>query len=170
MRSKGMPMAKNDDLPPEESDRPSPEVAASTTDRLVLLLMHGSVYLFAIALVALMGALVLGVFEHGVRQWGWVAGALLATVGYPVGWVTFPSLAIRKMSKAEQEADARRSHQAMGPVGGCLAGILMGVVLGTLAWFVVVVFWVSLALSPLTPDPWREGFQTRVSDFFEGAI
>jgi len=153
-------MTRNDDPPPEESDRSSPEVADSTADRLVLLLTHGSLYLFAVALVALVGALILGVFEHGVRQWGWVAGAVLAAVGYPVGWVTFPGLNVRKMSKAEQDADARQPRQTMGPVGGSLAGIFMGLILGTLAWFVIVIFWVSLVLSPLTPDPWREGFQT----------
>jgi hypothetical protein len=153
-------MTKNDDLPLEESNPSSPDDADSTVDWLVLWTIRGSVYLFAIALVALFGALTLGLFEHSVRQWGWVAGALLAAVGYPLGWVTLSAFKLRKMSRAEQKADARQPRQTMGPVGGCFAGILMGVILGTLAWFVIVIFWVSLALSPLTPDPWREGFQT----------
>jgi hypothetical protein len=153
-------MTTNDELPRGEPDPLLPDDADSTADRLALWSIHGCAYLFAIALVGAVGALVMGLFEHGVRQWGWVAGALLAAVGYPVGWVKLSGFKPHKMSKAEQEADARRPRQAMGPVGGCVAGILMGVILGILAWFVIVIFWVSLALSPLTPDPWREGFQT----------
>jgi hypothetical protein len=152
-------MTKNHDLPLEENPS-SPDVADSTADRLVLWTIHGSVYLFTIALVALFGAMTMGSFEHNVRQWGWIAGALLATVGYPLGGVSLSAFNVRRMSRAEQEADARQSRQTMGPIGGCLAGILMGVILGIVAWFVIVIFWVSLVLSPLTPDSWREGFQT----------
>jgi hypothetical protein len=147
----------------QERNPTSSDDADSAADRLVLWTIHGCVYVFAIALVGLAGALVLGIFEHDVRKWGWVAGALLAAVGYPVGWVTFPGFNPRKMSKAEQEADARQARRTMGPLGGSCAGILMGIILGVLAWFVIVIFWTSLALSPLTPDPWRTGFE---SDFF----
>ena len=125
-------------------------------------MLHGSVYLFAIALVALVGALVMGGFEHDVRRWGWVAGALVAAIGYPVGWVSLSGFKLHEMSKAEQEAESRRPRQAMGPVRGSLTGILLGMILGVPVWGVIMVFWISLALSPLTPDSWREGFQTSV--------
>jgi hypothetical protein len=126
-------------------------------ERLVVWIGHGFGYLFAIAFVSVLGALVLGLFPHEVRQWGWLAGALLAVVGYPVGWVSFPDFKARKMTRAEQEADERRPRKHLGPVAGSLVGILIGVILGLLVGFVLIVFWLSLALSPFTPDTWREG-------------
>jgi len=130
------------------------------TDWLIDLVIRSLIGLFAIALLGIFGALLLGGLSHSIRQWGWVAGALLAAIGYPLGWVTFPGLRYRKLSQAELDEEDRRVRKPMSRIGGCLGGMLFGAFLGILVWFVTVVFWVSFALSPMSPDSWREGIWT----------
>jgi hypothetical protein len=153
-------MSANDDVPLEENRLSPPDDTNCVADRLVFYFAHGILYAFAIALVGLVGALVMGLFEHGIRQWGWVAGALLAAVGYPVGWVAFPAFKLDNILKPKKATVPRQPRQALGPLAGCVAGIVIGAIVGLLVGFVIVIVWLSLTLSPLTPNTWREGIET----------
>lgn len=134
--------------------------ADTTIDRIVWWSFQAAGFLFCVALLSAIGALFLGGAEHRVRQWGWVAGAVIAAVGYPLGWVTFADANLRRRSAEEREQSAQEMKQGMRPLSGALVGGSLGVILGILVYFVLVTFWVSAALSPLAPEEWREGFRT----------
>jgi len=135
-------------------------ITDSTRDRIVWWSFQAAGLLFCVALLSAIGALLLGGAEHRVRQWGWIAGARIAVIGYPLGWVTFAGASLRRRSTAELERSAREMRRGMRPLPGALTGAALGGILGILVYFMIVVFWVSAALSPLAPDEWREGFRT----------
>jgi hypothetical protein len=87
---------------------------------------------------------------------------VLAAVGYPLGWVRIENLRISRKSDSQLQKEAQETGEPYRPLPGALVGLVLGAVLGILLWFVICVFWASLALSPLTPDRWREGFAVGV--------
>lgn len=115
-------------------------------------------YIFSILIIGLLGALVAGGLEHHVRRWAWVAGAALAAIGYPLGWVKVSFGKVTKGAKpAAKSPDAEKEWRQAGWLHAIFAGIILGLIAGVLVGFVVLIILLSLALSPFTPDSWREG-------------
>ena len=150
-------------IPGQNMHDEQPSGATSLADRVVLGAIHFSVYLFAIALTGLCGGMLMGLFEHEFRQWGWVAGALAAAIGYPLGWVIFPRVKRRRQTNAEQSVGAPRPP--LGRIGGSLVGAFVGLIFGICLWSMIMTFWISLELSPFTPDSWRDGMKFDFKSF-----
>jgi hypothetical protein len=123
-------------------------------------------------MVGLLGALLLGNFEQETRRWGWVAGALVAAVGYPLGqvkvtggaWITSHHVDAKEPEPAppaESRAPPRVLPFALGGIFGMLAGLILGAFVGT----ALVFAWVSLALSPLPLEAWRADIATGFMHF-----
>lgn len=137
------------------------EEPSSLGDWLVWLVFQAIGYSFMIALLGLIGGMFGGMFGGAFGQnasrWGWIAGALLAAVGYPLGWIRVGNGRLHKRSRAEHEEEERRPGKQMGPLKGGFAGLFIGAILGIVVGMVVIVYWLSIALSPFAPASWREG-------------
>src|SRR5687768_4402363 len=88
------------EVPPRLDEEPS-----SLGDWLVWLAFQGIGYSFMIALLGLIGSAFARVLGENAGPWGWGAGALLAAVGYPLGWVRLENARMYKLSQAQQEKE-----------------------------------------------------------------
>jgi MFS family permease len=129
------------------------EQPSSLGDWLVWLGFQAIGYSFMIALVGLMGSTFARVFGENASLWGWAVGALLAAVGYPLGWVRMENARLSKLCAAEQEKEERRPRQAMARWKGSLVGLVIGAILGLVVGMTGVVYYLSFLLSPFAAEP-----------------
>ena len=104
------------------------------------------------------------------RQWGWIAGAVVAAVGLPLGWIrpdnkrfSFPSprtFAGKARKKFRSRAARQNRFRSVKDVLKCGGGLgLIGLLLGVLLTGVLVMCWFSLAISPLPLDEWAASIE-----------
>ena len=133
-------------------------------------------YLFMILLAGLVGGMAgnfidaaLGARTATARQWGWIAGALIAAIGYPLGYVTYggkkKSLPF-KFSERTTTGRARwrgRRQKQLGVWKSTWSGALAGLILGLLLGAALVMVWFSIGLSPFAPEGWLGASTSRAS-------
>ena len=125
----------------------------SLGDWLVWLTFQAIGYSFMIALVGLTGSMFARVFGENAVPWGWAMGAILAAIGYPIGWIRMDNAKSYKLSRSEQEKEERRPRRALGSLKGGLVGLVIGTILGLVVGMAGVVYYLSFLMSPLAPAP-----------------
>jgi len=135
-------------------------------------------YLFVVLMAGLIAALVVGFLDHQIRQWCWLATVLFMAIGIPLGIVRpgppDSTGHYQDTSAPTQPFTVCLGWQTMFYVGGrpsrtgCIepkaVGILqsgliltiVGLALGAGVGFAIILVLASLALSPFTPDSWRQ--------------
>ena len=119
-------------------------------------------YLFGIAFLSVMSVAMLGWVHDAASTYAWYAGALLAAVGIPLGFVRFGFG--RRLKPSEQVAD-EKTGTPVGPFASMFVGAFLGALLGGLLAFFLLMIWASIALCPLAPASWRLDLLKTISNF-----
>ncbi len=126
------------------------------------------VLMVALAISLTVGQLVglLGFFLPGVKTWqlswqlsgyGWVAGAVLAIIGIPAGWV---KVGFSNQSKTAVEKDpGTATFEPAGLAGRMAAGALFGAILFSFVAGLILLCWVSLGQCPFLHDSWKQALR-----------
>lgn len=144
-------------------------------------------YVFAMLLVALiaawlgsLGDVLLLFFKielpggWAVRHLMWIGGALLAAIGYPLGWIEINGRKFElfdkknKKSQKPEEPKADDELQDEGTPSKILPSALffgfVGALLGLMLGGSLLLIWFSLAMSPWPPGEWLESLSARAPD------
>lgn len=145
-------------------------------ERAIWLVVAIAKYLFMILLAGLVGAILggfldaaFGVRTATARSWGWIVGAVIAAIGYPLGYVTFggqkKALPFRFAERKTTRSPFRssRRQQQLGIWKSTWSGALAGLIVGLLAGGALVMIWFSIALSPFAPEAWLRSSRSRAS-------
>jgi hypothetical protein len=107
-------------------------------------------YIFGILMVGLLGGLV-------YAGWGWVAGAALAAVGIPFGWV---QVSVGNVSRCKTPTDKPdRFTRTAGMLESVLLVTLFGFLVGLFLGFIALLTVASWAVSPFGSGSWLSGWE-----------
>ncbi len=108
-----------------------------------------------------------------VRHWLWIGGAVLAAIGYPLGWITINGYAFSfskkdHNKKQETETTSTSEPQEFGAPAKVLPSAAMfgffGAFLGLFLGGSLLLIWFSLSMSPWPPEGWLESLSAESAD------
>jgi hypothetical protein len=103
--------------------------------------------------MSVMAVIMVGWLPWELGAYAWYAGALLAAVGIPLGFVKYSSG--RGRGPDEKIRDKGPGTQ-LGPLASMPVGAFIGAFLSALLAFCLMIIWASIALCPLAPVSWRQ--------------